>query len=624
MSNALYKSITTTVIPGQPAIPGSPGSAGQAARTEFIDFDTPEASNFFIGLFGTQATSPAYGPYTQTPFGESLTIGTGTYNTISLVYSNIINRPRIRIDYPFIPASPPISGSAAIPDQVVTDLNIGWNASANSIDSTILITPPRPYFMEIVIPNSTRGAIVGAREFNGVNVVNGFEMIGGVLALIANRARVKENVAHADGDTLRIVSSDDLTEFYVDGVLVHQADTNTPPTPGNMLGLLYMGGDYVEDPALGLVNIGFASMAPMDGFGGVAGTGSGGGATFQKMTALGISGQTAHFLPMIAAGGNAAQFNGYAAFQPMTAEAGSFNTTAHPALQGGFASFQPLRALGQSIIARVSGEASFLPMDAIGANYAYAGGGGSFLPMTAFGVGHQEGLDEGYILGGATVAPSLRAYSIVAVAISESMEIAYGLLALGSTNASILSQILADDSYLAQAIANAIVMHTVQTGGGDAPPFANPGTVWVVNAENAASSTYSDFEFNSYARIGGRYYGLRPEGLYSLDADEDDWGPVIGRVDFGRLNFGGTEQKRVTDVYAGMSTSGTMYLRVTADGETYTYRSNRKSAELQTERFVPGKGIKANWLGFELVNAEDTDFELSTIEFHAIRLTRRI
>ena len=42
------------------------------------------------------------------------------------------------------------------------------------------------------------------------------------------------------------------------------------------------------------------------------------------------------------------------------------------------------------------------------------------------------------------------------------------------------------------------------------------------------------------------------------------------------------------------------------------------------QRIDTGKGLRANWLEFELYNADGEDFELASVEFAAVPLSRRI
>ena len=66
------------------------------------------------------------------------------------------------------------------------------------------------------------------------------------------------------------------------------------------------------------------------------------------------------------------------------------------------------------------------------------------------------------------------------------------------------------------------------------------------------------------------------------------------------------------------------FLKVLAEGQEYTYAQRGYDEQLQVQRFDTGKGLRVNWLEFELYNADGDDFELASVEFAAVPLSRRI
>jgi len=341
----------------------------------------------------------------------------------------------------------------------------------------------------------------------------------------------------------------------------------------------------------------------------------------RAMTISAKSSKPLHFLPMEVISG-APQNVGDIQFLPMTLDAVS---TGGPILTfaNGALSLQPLRMEEFLGLHTGRSDMSFARMGMLASKGNYAAALMSFEPPQQDGFMFADSSTDGLIYGNLVSSSAPAGVSFLSLVLSEHMTFAVALVAASVGEAETLASLVLDDAFLANVIASAAFLNFIKIGA-VGPPFSNPGAVWVVNAETSASSTYSEFPFNSFAKIGDGYFGLKEGGLYRLDADQDDSGPVIGTIDFGRLNFGSTEESRVTDVYVGVSTQGKMYLKVTADGKTYTYASTRANKELTSQRFVPGKGIKANWLGFQLVNADEADFELKTIEFAVVKMTRRI
>jgi len=165
---------------------------------------------------------------------------------------------------------------------------------------------------------------------------------------------------------------------------------------------------------------------------------------------------------------------------------------------------------------------------------------------------------------------------------------------------------------------------TVLDFGTPTPPYTESGDVWVVNDDTNATSTYANFAFNSYAKLGERYYGVKADGLYLLEGDDDEGDATLASINFGQQDFGTTAAKRVVNVYIGVSSTGVLLLKVSTNSTEAVYKQQRVSEDQRAARFVPGKGMQGTLLAFELYNDDNADFTLSSVEFHAVPLTRRI
>lgn len=161
-------------------------------------------------------------------------------------------------------------------------------------------------------------------------------------------------------------------------------------------------------------------------------------------------------------------------------------------------------------------------------------------------------------------------------------------------------------------------------GGGGTNPTSD-AQVWVVNLSNKATSTFENFAFNSFAKIGGRYYGVKSDGLYLLEGDTDDALPIHASVSFGKQDFQSTSRKNMTRAYVGASSTGTLLLKITTgDGTEYIYAARDAAAFMRQQRFDVGRGLQSNYFTFELFNQAGCDFELDSVEFFAADFNRRI
>lgn len=143
-------------------------------------------------------------------------------------------------------------------------------------------------------------------------------------------------------------------------------------------------------------------------------------------------------------------------------------------------------------------------------------------------------------------------------------------------------------------------------------------TTWTINAETGASAKYSNHDFTGYSDE----LACRADGIYLLGGDSDDGEPIAATVSLGVQLLGSTMQKTVQYVYLG--TSGNMAVRITANGQTFTYPLRTHNPLLTTQRADCGRGLKATHILLELVNVEGADFDLASVQLMIANLTRRI
>lgn len=156
---------------------------------------------------------------------------------------------------------------------------------------------------------------------------------------------------------------------------------------------------------------------------------------------------------------------------------------------------------------------------------------------------------------------------------------------------------------------------------GDLPVVPVTGATWVYGTQSGATSRYT-FGFNSFAKIGGKFYGASEDGLYLLEGCDDDGQKILATIGYGRRDFGTSALKAVTECYVGVSSAGRMYLRMTANGQTFTYSARAFKPSMREQRIDAGKGMRASMIDVELVS--EHDFELDSVEFRVVPLNRRI
>jgi len=152
---------------------------------------------------------------------------------------------------------------------------------------------------------------------------------------------------------------------------------------------------------------------------------------------------------------------------------------------------------------------------------------------------------------------------------------------------------------------------------------------YVLNTESKAASNYANFPYNSFALIDGQYYGARDNGIYLLEGADDAGTQIDAHIRSGLLDFDSTYLKRLKYAYMGYTTDGQVLLKIidTADGAKTErhYELVQQTADTYREaRRKLGGGVKSRYWGFELANIDGADFDLESIQFMPIMLTRRV
>jgi hypothetical protein len=147
-------------------------------------------------------------------------------------------------------------------------------------------------------------------------------------------------------------------------------------------------------------------------------------------------------------------------------------------------------------------------------------------------------------------------------------------------------------------------------------------TTWAMNTRTAAVTEYSNYAFNSFARIGNKYIGASSSGLYELVGDDDDGTDIVAQIKSGFAQWGGSKFSMFKGIYLGVRGAGDFVLKLeTGDDKTYTYAVTAQSAK--TTKVRTGKGLRARYWSFELISSGQ-DFDLDTIEFVPLLADRRV
>ncbi len=686
MANALVKDKTLTAYtPGTPDDPGFPGQPGTPERVTYEvrpvryealantmnrnpdgTWTTPlDRLRLMVGNPGLTATAAHYSDV----WGSAIDPTTGGLSRrVPLSWTNawVVRNEPVRVVVPATPAVPARPPRAGTPARSAYDYHFGWGAGANSVErlpagwsgtATFHIGKP----VGVVAGFALASAVPPAGQRTGTDHIRYGVVVGDGMIRLREAGITTKTLATATGsDDIKVTVRGKSISWTVNGALKHTGRFEM----GGEFALdaaLYAGDDAVEDPVL------------------AAGADAGDGADLAlRALRLGIGGDGSgarlklRGLKMMASEGEAA----YVSIEiPAFRGVSNGATRAEMSLRGArlSAAEQGNNATAVLGLQRLTGAGGIVQGDdAWVPSYSIASLG--MLPLVASaGIIGGQVMDAGLVLPSLSMRASQNAYGearptlrplstvmdveavtpvvrgqelvgsqqsatpsfFITLAVSEVLGAAGGLsIAASVAQVEAAERIsAANDASTAATIVAALVEQIGLAGrvqtltfrvDGGVPVLAEEGAAWVVNTDSNATTRYESYSFNSFMAVRGKHFGVRDSGVFLLEGEDDAGAPIEAGIALGKHDFGGMQHKHIEAVYAGVSAAGQLFLKVKAAGcQEYTYRARRVSPHLQEQRFDPGRGLRANYFEFDLVNAGGA-FDLDSITFSVVFTKRSI
>lgn len=149
-------------------------------------------------------------------------------------------------------------------------------------------------------------------------------------------------------------------------------------------------------------------------------------------------------------------------------------------------------------------------------------------------------------------------------------------------------------------------------------------TTYVYNTQSTGITEYSNYSFNSYSWP----YAAASNGIYKLDdADTDDGEEIQTSIKTGLFDFGTSLKKQVPYAYLGVSKTGRILFKTisTQNGvkQERWYEAIAYNNTIDTMRIKLGKGVKAKYWQFEILNIDGEDIIIESLELLPLTLKRR-
>lgn len=179
---------------------------------------------------------------------------------------------------------------------------------------------------------------------------------------------------------------------------------------------------------------------------------------------------------------------------------------------------------------------------------------------------------------------------------------------------------LSSSAVLQNAIEDGFIISTTILG-----PGSDIYTGWVMNSENFAVTTYSNYKFTDMALLNGSYYGVKEDGIFLLEGDTDSGDNIGARIVTAAMEFGSSSLKTISQMYIGFRGDGDLVLKLISDEDQETwYQLNTIDTTLHTDRLTGAKGQVGRYWQLELVSNDSTKMELDTIELFPMVWGRKL
>ncbi|MFM9922754.1 hypothetical protein VLK31_07170 [Variovorax sp. H27-G14] len=605
MSNALYRAGNFYTVPAVPY---------QPARAAYTWSETLTGTRVVVGNSQWIRVQTALG-------------GSGRGSLTTLIYTGpVTGNGGINETFTYavlheVPGVPEVPGS---PAYRVDNPPQGWTSFARTVAAAFGFCQSTFKVRDTVV-----GAAVGLSSFDNPtagygHIPHGLLFTGGQIKNLRTGAVLDSFVAD---DTFAIRNYGGSVTFYKNGASIGSESSTYGQETLRLAAVLYAADDFVSDPALVAMGAGSSAMQ-MPGM--------------QMAASNYIVATSAMTLPALTVQSNpwsraamSLPLMGMLASQTSVFSQAALSMPRLGLLSYGGALGVMARSSAVLALPTIAGQGILLvgqtgsaamaraPLAMIAADRPYAAAAMVLPRMTM--EAHKEPDDFAYMLEGLRMGIGMSAQLVDVASMPIGLAFGIGMDALVLADAAMPIGMLMDVPMSASTVTTGEMAIRMLFDLPLAAP-ADDVDVWAVNLATNGSTSYSGFVFNSFANIGGRYFGSNADGIFELDGDDDAGTPIDAAISLGAKDFGSAQKKTLVECFVTMAGPAPLYMKLRAEGREFVYQTQSYSDELQLQRFKFGKGkaLQANYLTPIIYNVDGEDFELEGIQFAVADLQRKL
>lgn len=146
-----------------------------------------------------------------------------------------------------------------------------------------------------------------------------------------------------------------------------------------------------------------------------------------------------------------------------------------------------------------------------------------------------------------------------------------------------------------------------------------------INLLNMAVTQFCNYDFNSFCKIGDKYYGANDSGIFELDGTDDNGTDIDAFFELIVSDFGISNIKKIRSVFIGGEANGKLTLTLKDDEDNsriYDLRLTSESKQSSGKVDVGRDGIGRYWQ-VRIDNTSGVYFAIDSIELLAIIMGRK-
>ena len=146
-----------------------------------------------------------------------------------------------------------------------------------------------------------------------------------------------------------------------------------------------------------------------------------------------------------------------------------------------------------------------------------------------------------------------------------------------------------------------------------------------INLANLSTTQFCNYDFNSFCKIGDKYFGANDSGIFELTGNDDAGSNINAFFELILSDFGISNMKRIRSLYVGGEANGSLTLTLKDDeNNSRTYNLNLTSGNKQSSAKVPvGRDGLGRYWQVRIDNVSGVYFAIDSIKALAIILGRK-